>query len=123
MVPSRGGVQGLQRVRRPSGDVGKIARAMHDATDFKNVLMRNVEHDVIAEHAEAHAPAKLGTEPPRLGECDQFAAMLAQLLHKRDRAGGVVPRAVGRYFLKIDFGSSTKPKLPQRVEARPVIAP
>jgi len=79
MFPSRVAVHGLQRVRRPSVDVGKIARAMHDATDFKNVLMHNVEHCVVAEHAEAHALAKLGTEPPRLGECDQFAAMLAGL--------------------------------------------
>src|SRR5437773_10273259 len=47
---SRAAAHALQRVRRPSVDVGKIARAMHDATDFQSVLMHNVEHHVVAEH-------------------------------------------------------------------------
>ena len=89
MFPSRAAVHGLQRVRRPSVDVGKIARAMHDAAAFQNVLVRNVEHHVVAEHAEAHALAELGTEPPGLRECDQSAAVVAQLLHKPNRAVGL----------------------------------
>jgi hypothetical protein len=59
--------------RRPSLDVGKIARAMHDAADYQNVFA----HYVVAVRAEAHALAELGTEPPSLWECDQSAAMFA----------------------------------------------
>jgi hypothetical protein len=64
--------------RRPSVEVSKIARAMRGAADFQNVFM----HNVVAEHAEPHALAELGTEPPSRWERDQSAAMFAQLLHQ-----------------------------------------
>jgi hypothetical protein len=44
--------------------------------------------------------------------------MFAQLLRKCNGARGIVPRDVGLYLLEIAFGSSTKPKLHQRAEAR-----
>ena len=75
-------------VRHPSVDVGKIARAVHDAADFQNVLV--IEHHVVAEHAKADAFAELGSKPPSLGECDQSAAMFAQLLHKSNGARSVI---------------------------------
>ena len=74
---------------------------MHDPADFQNVFQHNVEHYVVAEHAEAHAFAELGTEPSSLWECDQCAAMFAQLLHECNGARGSVPRDVARYLLQI----------------------
>jgi hypothetical protein len=55
---------------------------MHNAADFQNVFVHTY---VVAEHAEAHAFAELGTEPPSLWECGQSAAMFAQLLHNCNR--------------------------------------
>lgn len=67
---------------------------MHDAADFQNVLVQDVEHYVVAEHAEAHALTEFGTEPPGLGERNQAAAMFAQPLHECNGARGAAPRAM-----------------------------